>query len=153
MANHSENWWTEKKKTGERSELIAEWSRSKRQVVQTYFVLAHHLIAYWAKKWPEFASKVNYIETPCSGRLGFYHLIASANIIKWSWKTIVLSERRLMFDAHDSVSIVQLLRHSSCCQNIVSLRQADRDAIHHILFWCCLSNRAYRPGFNYVFPC
>ena len=100
--------------------------------MQIYLVLAHHLIAYRAKKWPEFASKINYIETPYSGRLGFYHLIASANIIKWLWKTIVLSERRPIFDAHDSVS--KLLRHSSCLQNIVSLRQADRDATHDILF-------------------
>ena len=41
-----------KKKTGKRSELIAEWSRSKRRIVQTYFVLARHLITYRAKKWP-----------------------------------------------------------------------------------------------------
>ena len=54
--------------------------------------------------------------------LGLHHLIASANINKWSWKTIVLNERRLTFDTHDPID--KLLRHSSCLQNIVSLRRA-----------------------------
>ena len=40
-----------KKKTSKRSELIAKWMRSKRRIVQTYLVLARHLISYWAKKW------------------------------------------------------------------------------------------------------
>ena len=62
------------------------------------------------------ASKVNYIETPYSGRLNY------ANINKWSWKTIVLNERRLTFDTHGPID--KLLRHSSCLQNIVSLRRA-----------------------------
>ena len=140
-----------KKKTGKRSELIAEWMRSKRRIVQTYLVLARHLISYWAKKWKQ--GKLYWNSLLGAIKLGFHHLIASANINKWSWKTIVLSERRLIFDAHDPVSIDKLLRRSSCLQDIVSLWRASRDTTHDILFWCCLSNRVYRPGFGNGFPC
>ena len=126
MANHSENWWTEKKKNWqeERADCWVIALKTTSSADLSCFSSPPHCISSqkMARVCKQDKLYWNYLLGAIE--LGFHHLIASANIIKWSWKTIVLSERRLIFDAHDPVSIDKLLRHSSCLQNIVSLGRA-----------------------------